>query len=218
MGNAWTAEIQDKTWLPRANWLARHAACVDEAAKGGTDVLLLGDSITDGWHGMKDLWERELAPLRAANFGIGGDETQHVLWRLEHGTLNGITPRVVALLIGTNNLGNSGHSAADTIRGITAVVADLRRRLPTARVLLQAVFPRDARPGTPFRAAIAEVNRAIAGLADNQHVFWLDLGNDFLEADGTIAKQIMPDALHLSAEGYARWARRLTPKLRELLR
>jgi lysophospholipase L1-like esterase len=132
-----------------AAWLKRHEGFVAEAARGGVDVLFLGDSITDGWrrpgpNGGKAVWDREIAPLRAANFGIGGDRTQHVLWRIEHGTLEGLRPKVVVLMIGTNNTGFERDSTtprntpAETVAGVQALLGQLRRRLPEARVLLLA--------------------------------------------------------------------------------
>jgi lysophospholipase L1-like esterase len=154
-----------------AAWVKRHEGFVAEAARGGVDVLFLGDSITDGWrrpgpNGGKAVWDREIAPLRAANFGIGGDRTQHVLWRIEQGTLEGLRPRVVVLMIGTNNTGferdgtTPRNTPAETVAGVQAIVGQLRRRLPEARVLLLAVFPRGDRS---MRSTVAWPRWPMAG-------------------------------------------------------
>jgi lysophospholipase L1-like esterase len=212
-----------------AAWLKRHEGFVAEAARGGVDVLFLGDSITDGWrrpgpNGGKAVWDREIAPLRAANFGIGGDRTQHVLWRIEHGTLEGIRPRVVVLMIGTNNTGferdgtTPRNTPAETVAGVQAIVGQLRRRLPEARVLLLAVFPRGERPDHPQRLQVNEINRGLAPLADGRHVTFLDLNATFLAADGTLPAAVMPDFLHPREEGYTRWAAALKEPLAALLR
>jgi lysophospholipase L1-like esterase len=212
-----------------AAWVKRHEGFVAEAARGGVDVLFLGDSITDGWrrpgpNGGKAVWDRELAPLRAANFGIGGDRTQHVLWRIEQGTLEGLRPRVVVLMIGTNNTGferdgtTPRNTPAETVAGVSAIVTQLRRRLPEARVLLLAVFPRGERPDHPQRLQVNEINRGLAPLADGRHVTFLDLGPRFLAADGTLPAAVMPDFLHPREEGYTRWAAALKEPLAALLR
>jgi lysophospholipase L1-like esterase len=212
-----------------AAWLKRHEGFVAEAARGGVDVLFLGDSITDGWrrpgpNGGKAVWDREFAPLRAANFGIGGDRTQHVLWRIEHGTLEGIRPRVVVLMIGTNNTGferdgtTPRTTPAETVAGVQAIVGQLRRRLPEARVLLLAVFPRGERPDHPQRLQVNAINRGLAPLADGRHVTFLDLNATFLAADGTLPAAVMPDFLHPREEGYTRWAAALKEPLAALLR
>jgi len=212
-----------------AAWVKRHEGFVAEAARGGVDVLFLGDSITDGWrrpgpNGGKAVWDREIAPLRAANFGIGGDRTQHVLWRIEQGTLEGLRPRVVVLMIGTNNTGferdgtTPRNTPAETVAGVQAIVGQLRRRLPEARVLLLAVFPRGERPDHPQRLQVNEINRGLDPLADGRHVTFLDLGPRFLAADGTLPAAVMPDFLHPREEGYTRWAAALKEPLAALLR
>jgi lysophospholipase L1-like esterase len=217
MGLAWIPEIQDQPWFTRRTWLARHDATVANARSSGGRVLFFGDSITESWNEAPGTWQREFAGLGAANAGISGDETQHVLWRVLNGGFHVFQPRLAVLLVGTNNLGNSGHSAGDTARGIEAVVASLQSSLPTARILLHAVLPREARPDTELRRAAADVNRRIAGLADSRRVFWLDASNLFLAPDGTLLPKLMPDALHLSPEAYNLWAGTLAPLVREAL-
>lgn len=214
--------------LPRENsWIKRHEGFVEIAKKGGVDVLFLGDSITDNWR-KPDLglpvWERNFAPLRTANFGISGDRTQHVLWRMKNGELTGIKPRVVVLMIGTNNTGlerdklTPRNTTPDVITGVTAIVRGLRTQLPEARILLLAIFPRAEKPADPVRAQIQEINSAIAKLHDGKRVFFLDIGAKFLEPDGTMLKEIMPDFLHPSTKGYEIWAEAIKEPLEKLLK
>jgi beta-glucosidase len=213
-----TPTPQDKEWFPVSEWLKHHAAFMARKLSGPIDLLFIGDSITQGWSvdGAKT-WDQEYAPLNAANFGIGGDETQHVLWRITNGELDGIAPKAVVLMIGTNNIGNSGHSAEQTIAGIAKIVDTLKTKLPGSRLLLLGVFPRDAKPETEFRTSIATINQAIAKLADGRRITFLDIGEKFLEPDGRLSPTIMPDYLHLSAEAYQIWADAMRPTLLGLL-
>lgn len=200
-----------------ADWLGRHDAILARRPTGPVDLLFLGDSITEGWlDDGRAVWDARFA-ARSVNAGIGGDETQHVLWRLDHGAVDGYAPRGVVLLIGTNNLGNSGHSADDTAAGVDAVVRSLRAKLPASRVLLLAVLPRDRRPTSEHRRSIARVNELIVPLADGDAVRYLDTGPTFLLPDGRLDLALMPDELHLSAEGYERWADAMGPTLAAML-
>ena len=217
--------------VPRdANWVKRHEGFVEIARKGGVNVLFIGDSITDFWRrpephtGGKPVWDREYAPLGAANFGISGDRTQHVLWRLQNGELEGIKPKVVVLMIGTNNTGferdntTPRNTPAETIEGVRAIVDTLRAKLPATRILLLAIFPRAEKPDHPQRKQVAEINAAIAKLADGRNVRFLDLGPKFLTADGTMTKDIMPDFLHPGIKGYEIWADAMRDTLAQMLK
>ncbi len=190
-----------------------HETFLDRAKRGGIDLLFLGDSITQGWE-QNATWERYYAPRKALNFGIGGDRTEHVLWRLANGELEGIKPKVVVLMIGTNNLGNK-ESAEDTIAGVKAVVAKLRDKMPETKILLLAVFPRTDRPLTN---EIKQVNEAISKLDGGKHVKYLDIGDKFLAPDGTLPKEVMPDALHPNEKGYQIWAEAMAPTLNEMMK
>ncbi|HEV3120162.1 MAG TPA: platelet-activating factor acetylhydrolase IB subunit [Gemmataceae bacterium] len=199
-------------------WLQRHIRFVVRAKQGNVDVLFLGDSITQGWetNGAK-VWKNRYEPLHAANFGIGGDRTQHVLWRIKDGNeLTGIQPKAVVLMIGTNNMGsNSAEQIAD---GISAIVQELRSQRPEAKLLLLGIFPRSAKPTDKLRDKIKDVNAIIAKLDDGKNVRYLDIGDKFLEKDGTLSKQIMPDYVHLTARGYEIWADAIQPSLDEMLK
>ncbi|MBM3876388.1 MAG: GDSL family lipase [Verrucomicrobia bacterium] len=178
-------------------------------------MVFLGDSITAGWGGQKAIWDAAFGKYKPANFGIGGDRTQHVLWRIQNGELDGITPKAAVLMIGTNNSGSD--SAEGIAKGITAIVKHLRSKTPHTRILLLAVFPRGPMPN-PTRDKLKQVNDTIARLDDGKSVFYLDIGAKFLEPDGTLTKEVMPDFLHLSAKGYQIWADAIGPKLAELVK
>jgi lysophospholipase L1-like esterase len=205
-------------------WLQRHEGFVAIAKKGGVDVLFLGDSITDFWRNRgKAVWDANFASLKAANFGISADRTQHVLWRMEHGELDGLKPKVVVLMIGTNNTGKERdgvtprNQTPEVIEGVTAVVKGLRAKLPETKILLLAIFPRGQR-GDPVREQLKEINAAIARLDDGKFVRFLDINPKFLEPDGALSTEIMPDLLHPSAKGYQIWADAIKEPLAELLK
>ncbi len=219
---AHAAEAKDNTATTPAprdpKWVQRHDGFVKIAKQGGVDLLFLGDSITDGWRGGgKDIWEKNYAPLKAANFGIGGDRTQHVLWRLQNGELDGIKPKLAVLMIGTNNL--SSNSDEEIVDGIKAIIAELHKRTPETKLLLLGIFPRGMKADDPNRARIKHINSIIAGLDDGgKTIKYLDFGDKFLEADGTLPKSIMPDALHPNAKGYEIWADAIGMPVQEMMK
>jgi lysophospholipase L1-like esterase len=212
--------------VPRdKNWLKRHEAFVQISQAGGVDVLFLGDSITDLWRNRgKAAWDQYYGGLHAANFGIGADRTQHVLWRLDHGEVDGLHPKVVVLMIGTNNTGLernrpvARNTTAEAIAGVTAVVQELRTKLPDAKILLLSLLPR-ADTVAPKPADIREINAAIGRLDDGRFVRFFDLGAKFQAPDGTlIAEDYGADRLHPSPQGYAVWAQAMQEPLAQLLR
>lgn len=217
--------------VPRdERWMKRHEGFVELARRGHVDVLFLGDSITDFWRnsnparGGRAVWDRDFAALSAANFGISADRTQHVLWRLTHGELDEISPKVVVLLIGTNNTGferdnrTPRNTPPEAAEGVCAIVRLLRAKLPRSKILLLAVFPRGEKPADPQRTQGREINARIARLADGSRVRFLDLGPKFLAPDGTLPKEIMPDFLHPSEKGYEIWAAAIKDPLEQMLR
>lgn len=201
----------------RNDWLMRHNGFVADAKKGGIDVLFLGDSITDNWRRPgKAVWTTRYEPVKAANFGIGGDRTEHVLWRLQNGELQGIHPKVTVLMIGTNNTGRD--TAPQIAEGVTVIVNEIKKQLPETKILLLAIFPRAEKPDSPLRAKITEVNQTLAKLDDGgQTVAYLDIGDKFLQPDGILPATIMPDFLHPNEKGYEIWGDAMAPKLSELL-
>ena len=196
---------------------AAHERFLTIAKEGKTQLLFLGDSITAGWGGKKEIWDKAFGQYQPANFGIGGDRTQHVLWRITNGELDGIKPKGVVLMIGTNN--SSTDPAEGIAKGVTAIVETIRTKQPQATILLLAVFPRGEKASpNPGRAKLKEVNAIIAKLDDGKNIHFLDIGEKFLQPDGSISKEIMPDFLHLSAAGYQIWADAISPKLAELMK
>lgn len=177
-----------------------------QAARGNVDLLFLGDSITQGWEGAgKNVWQKYYGERKALNIGIGGDRTQHVLYRLANGHIDGLNPKAVVLMIGTNNSNRDDHPPGEILEGVTAIVKKLRQELPEARILLLGIFPRGA-TFSDQRGKILQVNQALARLDDGQAVRFLDIGHKFIENDGSISKSVMPDFLHLSERGYEIWA------------
>ena len=209
----------------------RHESFNEIARKGEAQLVFLGDSITHGWDGKgKAVWEQTWAPLKAANFGIGGDRTEHVLWRIDHGNFDGIKPKEIVLMIGTNNTGHQGRpqaeldgavyqcSAQQTADGIKAILAKLQQKCPEAKILLLAIFPRGADKEDRFRQQNEAANALVKGLADDKKVFFMDIGGKFLDADGTLPKSIMPDLLHPNEKGYQIWSEAIEAKVKELLK
>lgn len=214
--NAWSPAEGYWPDYPRA-WRQVAQSQFDRTKKGDIDLIFLGDSITQGWGDHQNLWDKHFGHRRAVNYGIGGDGTPQVLWRLGHGLVDGIQPKAIVLMIGTNNRWMGGQKAADFERGIAAVVTDLRKRLPETRVLLLGIFPTGEQANDGDRKLFADVNARLAKLDDGNRVWFRDLSAVFIEADGTISRKVMPDTLHLSAEGYRRWAEALEPALKEVL-
>jgi len=200
---------------PDAGFVKRHEGFNEIAKKGGVDLLLQGDSITDGWRGKKAIYEKAFGEYKPANFGIGGDRTQHVLWRMQNGELEGITPKVMMLMIGTNNSGSD--SVEKIAAGVTAIVNYTKQKSPHTKVLLLAIFPRGEKPA-PIREKLKQINAIIAKLDDGgKTVKYLDIGDKFLQPDGTLTKEIMPDFLHLSDKGYQIWADAVAETLKGMM-
>ncbi|WP_425397636.1 family 16 glycoside hydrolase [Aeoliella sp.] len=216
-----SSQASDATTQPSprdARWLKRHEAINEKAKQSKWDLVFIGDSITDGWDGGgKAVWQQFYEKRNVGNLGIGGDQTQHVVYRIENGNLAGQSPKLAVIMIGTNNLGRNRFGPADTIEGIQAVVDSVRKATPDTKILLLGVFPRGQAADDPFRAKIEEVNQSISELADWETIHYLDIGPVFLEDDDTLSKEIMPDFLHLSKEGYQRWADAIESKVAELM-
>ena len=177
-----------------------------KAIPSSIELVFDGDSITDGWRN-QPIWNERYAKLHAFDFGVGADKTEHVLWRLSQGQMDGIHPRLIVLLIGTNN-GNPPEQVAE---GVAAIVAEYRKRCPDAVILLQGIFPRGNLPDNPARARIKTINGILSKMDDGKHVINIDFGDKFLSADGTLSAEIMPDFLHPNAKGYQIWADAIQP-------
>jgi lysophospholipase L1-like esterase len=197
----------------------RHQEFLAVAQAGNIDLLFVGDSITDWWRQDqrgKPEWDKTWAPLKAANFGIAGDTTQGVLWRMQNGELEGFHAKLIVLMLGTNNLRR--NEIADIAAGDAAIVAEFRKRQPQAKVLLLGVFPRGAATDNPLRTMIKELNGHLEKLADNNNVFYMDIGDKFLAPDGSLPTDVMPDGLHPNLKGYGIWAAATEARVKELMR
>lgn len=191
------------------------------AEAGGFDVMMIGDSITQGWEtspGGQPAWKKFLDPYKAANFGVSGDRTGHVLWRLENGNLKGtLDPKVIVLMIGTNNTGHKMDKPDEIAAGIAAIIRTLHRRFPKARIILHAIFPRGALPDDPKRKNNEAANKLIAKYDGHLNVRYVNINKLFLDPHGELKKEIAPDLLHLSKKGYDIWGQALAKEIsREL--
>lgn len=207
------------TPMPRKDnkgWMDRHEKFNARIAQGQVDLVFIGDSITQGWEGGgKGVWEKYYGKRNAVNLGIGGDQTQHVLWRLQNGNLKGVTPKLAVIMIGTNNAG--GSAPEDTAEGIKLIVEEIQKQTPMTKILVLGVFPRGKDAEDKLRQKNDKVNAIIAKLADDKNVFYLDIGKKFLKEDGVLPKEIMPDLLHLNQKSYEIWAESIEKKVAQLM-
>jgi len=216
------------TPVPRNNlpkWVERNEAMNQRAKQGDCDLIFIGDSITQGWEGNgKEVWAKYYEPRKAVNLGISGDRTQHVLWRLDHGNLDGIKPKLAVIMIGTNNIGSNKASDAsrdkpeEIAAGVRAIVERLQTKQPSLKILVLGIFPRGEKADDPLRKIVAETNALIQKMADEKRrVYFLDINPKFLTEDGTLTREVMPDLLHLTPAGYEIWAEAIEPMVKQLL-
>ena len=203
--------------VPRdANWMKRHDSFNERVKQGNVDLLFIGDSITQGWEGSgKAAWSEKYGKRNAVNLGIGGDRTQHVLWRLDNGNIDGIKPKLAVLMIGTNNSGQ--NTSEQVAEGIIAIVTKLRDKLPETKVLILAVFPRGADGTNKNRMVNEGANEIVAKLADGKNIEYLDIGPKFLDDKGGLSKEVMPDLLHLNPASYQTWADSIEPHVARMM-
>jgi lysophospholipase L1-like esterase len=209
--------------VPRdTNWVARHEGFVKQAKHEQTDLLFLGDSITDFWQRKAprfgiNIWNKYYALLHAIDFGISGDRTQHVIWRIDNGELDGLHPKVVVLMIGTNN--SRDNSPEQIAEGIKVILNKIQEKCPGTKVLLLGVFPRNTLKDTPaMDEAPAKINAIISKFADGKKIVYLNINDKFLGPDGKVPASIMPDFLHPNEHGYQIWADAMNPTLFEMMK
>lgn len=205
----------DYPWMTVATWDRMHAEDVLIAEHDKVDVLFVGDSITAGWDWQ--LWEKHFKPLNAANFGIGGDGTANVLWRLQHGTIGQLQPKLIVLLIGVNNFGLYNETPEQVAAGVTAVVTQLQLAWPNSKILLNGVLPFKEKADATERTKVKKVNAIIAKLGDDKRIFFKNYGAALLQKDGSISPEIMADFLHPTPKGYQVWADAMLPDIKHLL-
>ena len=182
-------------------------------------LVFLGDSITDFWLGTgKKVWDENYKKYDAADFGVSGEHTEHVLGRIEHGMLDGLAPKVVVIMIGTNNIGHSAEEKPEwAAAGVKKIVETVHVKLPETKILLLGVFPRGDKNGSD-RKKVEEINAIIAKLDDGKKNRYLDLAPKFLDADGALPHDVMPDKLHPNEKGYKIWAEAMQPLLDEMMK
>ncbi|HNY26060.1 MAG TPA: platelet-activating factor acetylhydrolase IB subunit [Candidatus Sumerlaeota bacterium] len=216
---------------PDVWWNERHEAILKRLKEGKVDLLFIGDSITHSWekspthaweNNGEEIWMKYYAPRHAVNLGFSGDRTQHVLWRLDHGEVDGISPKLAVLMIGSNNSWYDYNTAEEIADGILAIIEKLHAKLPDTKLLVLGIFPRDEKPCAQ-RAKNQKANARVAQYVatetakGNKWLHYLDLESKFLQPDGTLPKEIMPDFLHPNAKGYQIWAEAMEPKIVELM-
>lgn len=222
-----TALPSGKPWVPgwcrwdwRAGWIGQHEGFLATTRKQGGKItaVFYGDSLTQGWGSeAKELFAERYGNRGAVNYGIGGDSTRQLLWRISHGEVDGIAPKVVVLKIGTNNLYDDANGGSDEeiATGITTVVGLLRHKLPRTRILLLGLLPRQ---NEWFCGRVARINAIIAKLDDGAHVRYLDMGARFASAPGKVIPELYnQDLLHLAPKGYRVWADTMQPLFDELM-
>jgi (4-O-methyl)-D-glucuronate---lignin esterase len=208
-----------------ANSMLAHEQLLDKARRGGIDVYFLGDSIVRRW-GATDYpellanWKANFFGWNAANFGWGADRIENIHWRVDHGELDGVNPKVIVLLAGTNNVGSQPHDDAEIhniTRGLDALVRTCRRKAPSAAVIVTAIFPRN--DNMAVMPAIRQINQHLAQMADGRNVRFLNVNDKLADADGRLFDGMMSprDKLHPTLQGYQVWADALKPILTGLL-
>jgi lysophospholipase L1-like esterase/catechol 2,3-dioxygenase-like lactoylglutathione lyase family enzyme len=199
-------------------WEPRHQEKLKRIQQGNVDLLMIGDSITHSWenHGKK-VWEKFYAHRNAVGLGFSGDRTENVIWRLQNGEVEGITPKLAVLMIGTNNTGHRMDPPQDIALGIEHIIAELQSRLPETKILLLGIFPRGATANHEMRVNNDLTNARIKNFADGERIFYLNINHKFLDAKGNLSKDVMPDLLHPRAKGYQIWAEAMEPMVAELM-
>lgn len=205
---------RDYSWMPKAEWEKLHAEFSAIAAKGEAKLVFHGDSLI-GAARWSEAWKQEFGRYEPVYCGMGGDRTQNLLWRLDNGEIGTLQPKVVVLLIGTNNIYTTPRDTEDTARGIVACAKKLNSAYPGAKILVLGVFPRDEDPQSAIRPKIKRINELVAAIDDGKSVFVRDIGPAFLEPDGRLSRAIAPDQLHLKEEGLRRWAEAIAPFVHE---
>lgn len=213
-----TPEVQTAKWAVKW-WMPRHEQKLADLKKQEkVDLLMIGDSITHGWEGRgKKVWDEFYADRNAFNIGFSGDRTEQVIWRLQHGAVEDISPKLAIVMIGTNNAGHRQDEVRHTAAGIQAILKELKKRLPKTKVLLLAIFPRGKDGNDKLRKLNDSTNKIVSAYADDQHVFYLDINDTFLTDEGVLTKEVMPDLLHPHEKGYRMWAKAMEPTVKKLL-
>jgi len=199
-------------------WMKHHEDRKSWVKNSKVDLLMVGDSIVFRWgRAGRKVWDEYYVKRNGCNIGSSGDRTQHMLWHFQHGGLEGGNPKLVLVMIGTNNRGKPENKGKDTAYGILALLKEIHMRLPNSKILLMATFPRGGTPTDTGRMRNNEINKIIRTYADNKVVHWLDINHTFLDENGMLIKELMPDGLHPSEQGFRAWAEAMEPTIKKLL-
>ena len=225
--SAVTPVEQNSQWAVKW-WMPRHEGVLDRIKQGNVNLIMIGDSITHGWENSgKAMWAKYYEPRGAANMGFSGDRTQHVLWRLDNGEIDNIDPKLAVIMIGTNNSNDTDNTSEEIADGIKAIVCKLRTCLPNTKVLILSIFPRGSKEQRKDKAKDATPNpqwdknnkasELASEIADNKMIYYLDINLAFLDENGTMTREVMPDLLHPREKGYQIWAEAIEPMVKKLM-
>ncbi len=211
--NVQTAEWSKNWWMPRH----KEKLAIKEQMSS-VDLVFLGDSITHAFDNKgKAIWQQYYAPRNALNIGFSGDRTENVLWRLEHGAVDDINPKLLVMMIGTNNTGHRQDKPEETALGIKTILSVLEDKLPNTKVLLLAIFPRAATKDDPLRKINDDINNIIKSYGDGERIHYLDINHIFLDDNGALSKTVMKDLLHPNKDQYKSWAEAIEPQIVALM-
>lgn len=212
------AQVLNATWAIEW-WMPRHEEkLLVKNQMEKVDLVFLGDSITHAWENKgKQVWQQNYAKRNALNLGFSGDRTENVLWRLQHGEVSGIDPKLLVLMIGTNNTGHRQDKPEETALGIKHILDLLKSQLPNTKVLLLAIFPRGASVEDPLRKINDDINNIIKAYDDAKRVHYLDINHIFLDENGNLSQSVMQDFLHPNEDQYKLWAEAMEPKITALM-
>ena len=198
-----------------AGWQNLHKKFVQTTLKQGKQIHLVfyGDSITHGWAGTegKNVWKEYYGNLSAVNYGISGDRTEHLVYRISNGEVEGLNPKVVVLKIGTNNMGR--NTVEDIAHGVKAIIDLLHKKLPKTNVLLLAILSRNS-----LNDKVKQVNHLLAKYENGKSVRYLNMNSHFENSNGTIHSELFKDGVHLTEKGYKVWAQTMDPLLKQMLK
>ena len=200
----------DAPWIAKPGrdrtWHSEHQKLVQRARKGDVSIYLLGDSITAHWTSTgRAIWHLDLLPLKSACFGVSADRVENILYRITHGGLPEVGPKLYVLMLGTNNLAQSeANEPAEVVRGIKTVVATIRKRHPSSKILLLSILPNGKDPEHKLRKTILATNRQLATLDDGDSIHYADVHDQFLGKDGKWLAGLTSDGTHLTSRGYER--------------
>lgn len=193
-------------------WDKRHQQKLSQAKTSDPDLILIGDSITHGWERAgKPVWQKYFSDINTLNLGFSGDRTENVIWRLEHGEVDNLTPELTVIMIGTNNTGHRFDKPEYIKNGVAKIINLLKQKTPQSKILLLAIFPRSAQPNDIQRLNNEATNQLLKNLAKQEEILFTNINHEFLDDNQVLSSEIMPDLLHPNEQGYEIWAQQLKP-------